>query len=67
MELECLQGSMPKTLSEYLYEETYNNVDFKTFIRVMAEDLGELQLPLQTLTMDVVNLHQGLERLGTGA
>ncbi len=65
-ELAQLESFWPKTLSEYLYEETYNKVDFKTFVRVMVLDLEELQTPLQTLAVDVQYLHSGLQRLGVG-
>ncbi len=67
VELAQLDGHWPKGLSEYLYDETYNNCDFETFIRVMVLDLEEMQLPLQSFTQDIAALSSDLQRLGTGA
>ena len=66
LELAQLDGNWPKGLSEYLYDETYNNCDFETFIRVMVLDLEEMQLPLRSITQDIAALSSDLQRIGVG-
>lgn len=65
-ELAQLDGHWPAGMSEYLYDETYNKVDFETFVRVMVLDLEELQTPLQSLANDTATLSSELKRLGVG-
>lgn len=65
-ELAQLDGMWPPQLSEYLYDETYNKVDFETFVRVMVLDLEEMQRPFQQFTHDVQDLSADLSRVGNG-
>lgn len=60
------EGCWPDELDEYLHEEGFNSLPARDFIRVITDDLGDMNRTLQRLALDTANLSNDLIRVGRG-
>lgn len=66
IELAQLDERMPKELSEYLREETYEGLTSEQLIHGFATILAGMQEPMKKLSEQVSARSSDLQRLGVG-